>query len=124
MSETAVELNPNSSEALRNLAQAYNRVGQKEKAALTDDRAISAAYNELQVNPRKADAMGTLAMCYAAKGELSRAQQFIQNARSIDSANSQLCISKQSCFHGRAISAKLSTLCNTRYKMANRWTKS
>ena len=90
MSETAVDLNPNSSEALRNLAQAYSRAGQKEKALPTYDRAISAAYNELQVNPRKADAMGTLAMCYAAKGELSRAQQFIQSARSVDGANSQL----------------------------------
>ncbi len=90
MTEKAVELNPNSSEALRNLAQAYSRAGQKEKALATYDRAITAAYNELQVNPRKADAMGTLAMCYAAKGELSRAWQFIQSARSIDSANGQL----------------------------------
>jgi serine/threonine protein kinase/tetratricopeptide (TPR) repeat protein len=90
MFETAVDLNPNSSEAMRNLAQAYNLAGRKDKAKLTYDRAISAAYNELQVNPRKADAMGTLAMCYAAKGEISRAQQFIQSARSIDGANSQL----------------------------------
>ncbi len=90
MSETAVTLNPNSSEAMRNLAQAYGRAGQKEKAMLTYDRTISAAYNELQVNPRKADALGTLAMCYAAKGEVSRAQQFIESARSIDGANSQL----------------------------------
>ncbi len=90
MYEKAVQLNPNSSEALRNLAQAYSRAGQKDKALAAYNRAISAAYNELQVNPRKADALGTLAMCYAAKGELSRARQFIQSARSIDSANPQL----------------------------------
>jgi tetratricopeptide (TPR) repeat protein len=85
-----VQLNPNSSEALRNLAQAYNRSGERDKAMEAYDRAIAAAYNELQVNPRKADAMGTLAMCYAAKGELSRARQFVQSARSIDNANAQL----------------------------------
>jgi tetratricopeptide (TPR) repeat protein len=75
---------------LRNLAQAYRRSGQEQKALAMYDRAISAAYSELQVNPQNADVMGTLAMCYAAKGELSRAQQLIQRARSIDGTDSGL----------------------------------
>lgn len=90
MSEKAVELNGNSSEALRNLAQAYSRAGEKEKAKPAYDRAISAAYKELQVNPRNARVLGTLSMCYAAEGELAKAQRFIQSARAIDDANSDL----------------------------------
>jgi Flp pilus assembly protein TadD len=90
MYEKAIQLNANSPVPLRNLAQAYRRSGQEQKAITTYDRAISAAYSELQVNPQNADVMGTLAMCYAAKGELSRAQQLIQRARSIDGADSGL----------------------------------
>ena len=90
MYEKAVQLNGNSTVALRNLAQAYRRSGQEQKALATYDRAITAAYSQLQVNPQNAEVMGTLAMCYAGKGDLPRAQQLIERARSIDSADSGL----------------------------------
>lgn len=90
MYEKAVQMNGNSTVALRNLAQAYRRAGQEPEALSTYDRAIAAAYNQLQVNPQNADVMGTLAMCYAAKGDLSRAVQLIERARSIDSADGGL----------------------------------
>jgi serine/threonine-protein kinase len=90
MYEKAVQLNGNSTVALRNLAQAYRRAGQEQQALSTYDRAITAAYSQLQINPQNAEVMGTLAMCYAAKGDLSRARQLIQRARSIDGADSGL----------------------------------
>jgi tetratricopeptide (TPR) repeat protein len=90
MYEKAVQLNGNSTVALRNLAQAYRRAGQEQQALSAYDRAITAAYNQLQVNPQNAEVMGTLAMCYAAKGDLTRAQQLIERARSIDNADNGL----------------------------------
>jgi serine/threonine-protein kinase len=90
MYEKAVQLNGNSTVALRNLGQAYRRAGQEQQALSTYDRAITAAYSQLQVNPQNAEVMGTLALCYAAKGDLTRAQQLIGRARSIDGADSAL----------------------------------
>ncbi len=90
MYEKAVQLNGNSTVSLRNLAQAYRRAGKEQEALSTYDRAITAAYNQLQINPQNAEVMGTLAMCYAAKGDLPRARQLIQRARAIDGADSGL----------------------------------
>jgi serine/threonine-protein kinase len=90
MYKKAIQLNGNSPVPLRNLAQAYRRSGQEQEAMTMYDRAISAAYAQLQINPQNSEVMGTLAMCYAAKGDLSRAEQLIQSARSIDGADSGL----------------------------------
>jgi serine/threonine-protein kinase len=87
----ALILNPNDTEVLRNLAEAYAHDGQREKADETYDRAISLLYNDqLAVNPRNAQAIGTLAMCFAGKGNTAKARQLILQARSIDSADSGL----------------------------------
>ncbi len=90
MYEKAVQLSGNSTVALRNLAQAYRRAGKEQQAFSTYDRAITAAYNQLQVNPQNAEVMGTLAMCYAGKGDLERAEQLIERARSIDGSDGGL----------------------------------
>lgn len=88
--EKAVQLDPNQPETLRNLAEAYDRTGQSEKASASFDRAIGLLYNELEVNPQNSDAFGTLAMCFAGKKQFPKARQYIRRARQINSADSGL----------------------------------
>jgi serine/threonine-protein kinase len=83
MAEKAVELDANSSAALLNLAQIYAAAGRKADATATFDRGIAAAYRVLQVNPRNADELGTLAMCFEGEGDLTKARQMLARARSI-----------------------------------------
>jgi tetratricopeptide (TPR) repeat protein/TolB-like protein/tRNA A-37 threonylcarbamoyl transferase component Bud32 len=80
----AVELNPNEQLNMGNLADAYRWSGQKDKANETYDKAIKLAYADLQVNPRSAAAMASLAVYYAKKGESTRALDFIGRARSVN----------------------------------------
>jgi tetratricopeptide (TPR) repeat protein len=81
MFEKATEMGPNDEVNVGNLADAYRWSGQKEKASVTYDRAISLAYKALEVNPRDAAAMQHLALYYAKKGDLAQATKFIRNAR-------------------------------------------
>lgn len=90
MFEKAVEMNPNHEVVVGNLADAYRWSGQSEKARTAYDTAISLAYKELQVNPRSASTMGSLALYYAKKGDTKQAAQFIRRARAIDRANASL----------------------------------
>jgi len=89
MFEKAVEMNPNDEEITGNLADAYRWSGHADKAQVTYDKAIGLAYKELQVNPRQALAMNSLAVYYAKKGDSTQALQFIRRARSIDRNNIQ-----------------------------------
>jgi tetratricopeptide (TPR) repeat protein len=70
-----------------NLADAYRWSGRPEDALATYEKAIELAYKELEVNPRSAAAMSSLALYYAKKGDPSRGQGFIRRARSIDENN-------------------------------------
>ena len=89
--EKALALNPNETDVVRNLAEAYAHDGQRKKADETYDRAISLLYNDqLAINPRDAQAIGTLAMCFAGKGDTAKARQYILRARSIDNSDSGL----------------------------------
>ncbi len=89
--QQALTLNPNQTDVLRNLAEAYAHDGQSQKADETYERAISLLYNDqLAINPRDAQAIGTLAMCFAGKKNTAKARQLILQARSIDSADSAL----------------------------------
>lgn len=94
MFEKAVEISPNQQLVLGNLADAYRWSGQSQKAESTYDKAISLAYEELQVNPRSAATMQTLALYYAKKGDRAQALEFINRARSLDSENVQLIYSE------------------------------
>ncbi|MCU1241396.1 MAG: hypothetical protein JWO71_2122 [Candidatus Acidoferrum typicum] len=83
--EKAVQLVPNSDMFVGNLAEAYYRAGQKDRALSTFESAISLAYKDLQVNPRDAQTKGRLALWYGKKGDVKQALTFIAEARSIDS---------------------------------------
>jgi eukaryotic-like serine/threonine-protein kinase len=87
MFEKATELNPNDEINVGNLADAYRWSGQKAKADATYDKAIALAFKDLQVNPRDAAAMQSLALYYAKKGDAANAQDFIRRARAIDRNN-------------------------------------
>jgi serine/threonine protein kinase/tetratricopeptide (TPR) repeat protein len=84
MFEKAVSLGPNEEMAVGNLADAYRWSGQKDKSLATYDKAISLAFEELQVNPQNTTAMGSLALYYAKKGDPNRGMEFIKRARGID----------------------------------------
>jgi tetratricopeptide (TPR) repeat protein len=85
--EEAVKLNPSQELAYGNLADAYRWSGQPEKAMAAYDRAIALAYKELDVNPRKASAMASLALYYAKKGNSLRALDFSRRALALDGNN-------------------------------------
>ncbi len=90
MFEKAVALGPNQEMAVGNLADAYRWSGQKDKAAATYDKAISLAFQDLQVNPQNTSAMEDLALYYAKKGDSNRAMEFIGRARAIDKKDVEL----------------------------------
>lgn len=83
----AVELNPADNINIGNLADAYRWSGQKDKANVTYDKAIELAYKDLQVNPRSAAALSSLALYYAKKGQSAQALNFIGRARLLDKEN-------------------------------------
>ena len=87
MFEKAAEMSPNEEMVFGNLADAYRWSAQPEKAAAAYDKAISLAYKQLEVNPRDANVLSSLALYYAKKGDAARASDFIRRARSIDKAN-------------------------------------
>ena len=82
-----MQLSPNQEIAVGNLADAYRLAGQQEKSLATYDKAIALAYKELEVDPRNAAAMNSLALYYAKKGDAAPAARFIRRARAIDGNN-------------------------------------
>jgi tetratricopeptide (TPR) repeat protein/predicted Ser/Thr protein kinase len=90
MFEKAVELAPNDETYLGNLGDAYRQAGHSEKALAAYDKAISKAFQQLQVNPRAAATMGDVAVYYARKGDARNALQYIQQARTINPEDVQL----------------------------------
>jgi tetratricopeptide (TPR) repeat protein len=90
MYEKAVEMRPNKSGLVGNLADAYRWLGRTKEAMDTYNNAISLAKKELAVNPRNAATLGSLALYCAKKGEFSLAEDYIHLARSIDADKVQL----------------------------------
>ncbi|MGH9534631.1 MAG: protein kinase domain-containing protein [Terriglobales bacterium] len=88
--QKAVVLRPQSEEALGNLADAYRWTGQQALAHATYQRAIARVYQHLQVNPRDADALGSLALYDAKDGHPNRAGTEIRRARDIDPSDLDL----------------------------------
>jgi len=82
--EKASAMNPNDSVTLGNLADAQRWSGQAAAARQTYQRAIALAFKELQVNPRDAATIATVALYYAKSAEVTRADEFIARARTID----------------------------------------
>ena len=87
MFEKAVALNPNDTQMIVNLADAYRGLGQEDKARAAYQQAIAAGFKELQTNPQSADVMVEMALSYAKTGNASQAQNFIRQARGIDKDN-------------------------------------
>jgi tetratricopeptide (TPR) repeat protein len=90
MFQHAVELQPDKTVLVGNLADAYRQAGQWEKAQSTYDRAIELGYHQLQVNPKDASTLGLLALYYARKGGRPKALELISRARLIDGADTEL----------------------------------
>lgn len=88
--EKAVELVPTSDMFVGNLAEAYDLVGQKDRARATFEKAISLAYEELRVNPRDGSTKGRLGLWYGKKGDVQQALRFITEARALDPNNVDL----------------------------------
>ena len=85
--EKAAGLNPNDTQTVVNLADAYRGAGQQDKAHTTYEQAISVGFKELQTNPQNADVKAEIALSYAKVGNASEAQNFIRQARAIDKTN-------------------------------------
>jgi eukaryotic-like serine/threonine-protein kinase len=85
--EKAAALNPNDTQTMVNLADAYRGAGQQDKAHTTYQQAISVGFKELQTNPQNADVKAEIALSYAKVGNASEAQNFIRQARAIDKTN-------------------------------------
>jgi Flp pilus assembly protein TadD len=87
MFEKAVAVNPNDTDMMVNLADAYRGSGQQDKARTTYQQAIASGFKELQTNPQNAEVMSEMALSYAKIGDASKAQNFIRQARGIDKNN-------------------------------------
>jgi eukaryotic-like serine/threonine-protein kinase len=94
MFEKATQMTPNDEVLFGNLGDAYRWSGHSAQAAAAYDKAISLAFQALQVNPRSAETMGDLALYYAKKGDSRNAMQYIQQARAIAPADLQLIYSE------------------------------
>jgi serine/threonine-protein kinase len=88
--EKSVALGPNQEACEGNLADAYRYAGQADKARAAYEKAISLAFQDLQVNPQNTGAMGDLAVYFAKKGEPDRGMEFIRRARAIDKKDVEL----------------------------------
>jgi eukaryotic-like serine/threonine-protein kinase len=94
MYEKAVEMTPNNEELLGNLGDSYRWSGHSDQAATAYGKAISLAFQELQVNPRSASTMGDLGLLYAKKGDATNALQYTNQARAISPDDLQLIYSE------------------------------
>jgi tetratricopeptide (TPR) repeat protein len=63
---------------------------EKKKAGENYELAINLANKQLELNPRNADALGSLALYYAKSGNLTPAADCIRRARLIDPSSSDL----------------------------------
>jgi serine/threonine protein kinase/Flp pilus assembly protein TadD len=94
MYEKAVEMTPNNEELLGNLGDSYRWSGHSDQAATAYGKAISLAFQQLQINPRSATIMGDLGLLYAKKGDAANALQYTNQARAISPDDVQLMYSE------------------------------
>ena len=88
--EKAMEMDPNRYDFAADLGDAYRQMGQHDKAMAAYETAIKLALKAYKVNPRDASTLGGLALYYAKRGDLNRAEDFITRARAIDASDSTL----------------------------------
>jgi eukaryotic-like serine/threonine-protein kinase len=83
MFEKAVELNPSEQALMGNLGDGYRWADQQEKANLTYKKAIALVSKDLQVDSRNSTLLGQMALYYAKSGDLAKARELLQRAKSI-----------------------------------------
>jgi len=88
--ETAGQMDPNRHDLAADLGDAYRQMGQRDKALASYETAIKLALKAYQVNPRDPSTLGGLAVYYAKKGDLNRAEDFMTRARAIDANDNTL----------------------------------
>ena len=86
MFEKAVEMNPSEQAMMGNLGDGYRWAGQQDKANLTYKKAIALVNKDLQVDSRNSTLLGQMALYYAKSGELAKARELLQRAKSISPA--------------------------------------
>jgi tetratricopeptide (TPR) repeat protein len=94
MFEKAVEMTPNDETYLGNLGDAYRWSGHSDQAAAAYAKAISLAFQQLQVNPQSSTTMSDLGLLYAKKGDGANALQYTNQARAINPDDVQLMYSE------------------------------
>jgi tetratricopeptide (TPR) repeat protein len=87
--EKAVSIRANDYVLVGNLADAY-RWAESKFARETYQKAIELASEQLKINPKDTDVLGNLALFYAKSGNLTKAANFIRQARVIDPSQSDL----------------------------------
>jgi tetratricopeptide (TPR) repeat protein len=87
-------MTPNDEVLLGNLGDSYRWSGHPAQAADAYSKAVSLAFQELQVNPRSATIMGDLGLLYAKKGHAANALQYLNQARAISPDDVQLMYSE------------------------------
>lgn len=88
--EKARQIEPNRDDIAADLGDAYRQLGKRDQATANYDAAIRLALKAFQVNSRNARNLGGLALYYAKKGDLGKAQEFIARARAIDAKDNVL----------------------------------
>jgi eukaryotic-like serine/threonine-protein kinase len=82
--EKAVAANPNDTQLIVNLGDAYHALGQTDKARTTYQQAISVGFKELQTNPQNTPVLADIALSYAKVGNVQESETFIRRAREQD----------------------------------------
>ena len=87
MFEKAVGMNRADTAMMVNMADSYRFLGKQERARAAYRQAILLGNRELKTNPKNADVMAQIAICYANVGDAERAELFIKKALAIDKNN-------------------------------------
>ncbi len=88
--QKAIDLDPNNQLSYGILADSLRAVGDVEKSSELYEQAITRGLHDLQVNPRDAQTMGSLAVYYARRHSEAHALDFIKRARAIDPTSPDL----------------------------------
>ncbi|MDQ6676813.1 MAG: tetratricopeptide repeat protein, partial [Acidobacteriota bacterium] len=88
--EEAARLGPKNHLNFGNLGDAYSATGETAKAAAAYQKAIDLAFTAWKLNSKDAATLGSLALYYAEKGDISQATTFIHRARAIDGGNNSV----------------------------------